>query len=98
MPDRALFNFYPSFFNEAEQLVLLKASLKKLDAMDSHRARKKRRAFIGSHFPKAEVHAAEPITSLFLPDEFYEFIQVNPLCPHMEAVHSIGIARGITMA
>ena len=30
MPDRALFNFYPSFFNEAEQLVLLNASLKKL--------------------------------------------------------------------
>lgn len=77
MPDKNLFTFYPFFLNMAEQRVLLKSSLKKLDVMDTHRARKRRRSFIGSHPTMANLPATESINSLFLPDEVYEFIEVN---------------------
>ena len=64
------FTFFPNFFTVEEQCVLLKASLKKLDSMESGKFRRKRREFLRSHSSQP---SADPVQALFLPDEYYDF-------------------------
>ncbi|KAI1794536.1 hypothetical protein LXA43DRAFT_109549 [Ganoderma leucocontextum] len=64
------FTIYPNFFTEDEQCALLRASLKKLDSMESGKFRRRRREFLRN---SPSQPSADPVQALFLPDEFYEF-------------------------
>ncbi|KAI0780747.1 hypothetical protein BD413DRAFT_499818 [Trametes elegans] len=70
------FAFYPNFFTEHEQRVLLSAALRKLDAMESGRLRRRRREFLRSSGLQANGNpdaANNTVQSLFLPDDLYDF-------------------------
>lgn len=65
------FQFFPEFLTGPEQHVLLSSALRKLDNMGSREARRKRKG-------KAVYDGESPtVSDLFLPDEYYEFEQVN---------------------
>ncbi|TBU35794.1 hypothetical protein BD309DRAFT_955470 [Dichomitus squalens] len=64
------FTLFPNFFTVDEQCLLLKASLKKLDTMESGKFRRRRRQFLQSYNPQPSVN---PVQALFLPDDFYDF-------------------------
>ena len=70
------FAFYPNFFTVDEQCILLRASLKKLDAMESGKFRRRRRQFLRN---SPSQPSANPVQALFLPDDFYDFQEVCPL-------------------
>ncbi|KAF5391773.1 hypothetical protein D9757_001802 [Collybiopsis confluens] len=61
------FRFIPDYFSKSEQKLLLDASLLKLDASGSRRFQRRR---------QARLERSE--RSGFLPDEYYEFIEVYP--------------------
>lgn len=64
------FSFYPGFFTAAEQCILLKAALKKLDSMESGKYRRRRREYLRNNPPTA---TGDSVQDLFLPDEYYDF-------------------------
>ncbi|RPD66321.1 hypothetical protein L226DRAFT_609180 [Lentinus tigrinus ALCF2SS1-7] len=64
------YRFYPTFFIFQEQCILLKAALKKLDSMESGKARRRRREYLRSSPPTATPRSVQ---DLFLPDEYYDF-------------------------
>lgn len=70
-PEERSFTFFPNFFNDQEQKILLQSCLKKLNGLGSHRARKQRRDYTASKPSPALT------TDLFLPDKFYEFEEVD---------------------
>lgn len=66
------FAFFPAFFTVNEQCVLLRAALRKLDAMDNGKFRRRRREFLRN--PASHSRASDsPVQALFLPDELYDF-------------------------
>ncbi|KAI5124382.1 hypothetical protein M0805_008985 [Coniferiporia weirii] len=73
----SLFALYPFFFNFQEQRLLLQSCLKKLDSVDSRRARKRRISSIDSQSVSHPLPSPDPsprsITELFRPDNLYEF-------------------------
>lgn len=76
LPDMSMFSFYPTFFNEDEQKVLLSSCLKKLDTAESRRAKRRRlQTPIPSSYPFG---ISNSISDLFRPDDMYEFQNVSP--------------------
>ncbi|KDQ60664.1 hypothetical protein JAAARDRAFT_55397 [Jaapia argillacea MUCL 33604] len=69
-PDSKFFSFIPSYFNLAEQRILLQVSLQKLNSMEGRLLRKRRKVFEASRVP---VVAPVSIEDIFLPDEYYQF-------------------------
>ncbi|KAI0807400.1 hypothetical protein C8Q74DRAFT_59854 [Fomes fomentarius] len=66
------FVFFPAFFTVNEQCVLLRAALRKLDAMDNGKFRRRKREFLRN--PTSHSRASDnPVQALFLPDELYDF-------------------------
>ncbi|KAI0673039.1 hypothetical protein C8Q78DRAFT_969508 [Trametes maxima] len=65
------FAFYPDFFTSQEQCVLLKAALKKLDAMESSRSRRRRRDYQRTATPANGTTGL--VQAQFLPDDLYDF-------------------------
>ena len=74
LADHPDFDFYPHFFSQDEQRVLLRAALRKLDAQESPKHRRKRKDYLRT-LAQASTAAAgsDPVQSLFLPDEYYAF-------------------------
>jgi hypothetical protein len=76
------FQWFPNFFNLAEQHALLSAALRKLDAAEPRASRKRRREFLASHpRPRQDPpkHAAGVLENAFLPDDLYHFDEVRPI-------------------
>ncbi|EJD05782.1 uncharacterized protein FOMMEDRAFT_132228 [Fomitiporia mediterranea MF3/22] len=71
IPDASSFSFYPHFFDETEQKVLLSGCLKKLDSLESQRARRRRNSQLSAL--KQPGRLAVNICDLFRPDCAYEF-------------------------
>ena len=69
------FYFASDFFNTAEQKILLKASLKNLDALGTRQMRRKRDA--ARQQMVDDMDDAVSIQHIFLPDEYYEFEEVR---------------------
>src|SRR5882724_2218505 len=65
------FQFFPMFLTRQEQHILLSSALRKLDGIGSREARRKRK---GKAVYDDESRA---VSDLFLPDEYYEFQEVN---------------------
>ncbi|KAI0687129.1 hypothetical protein BC835DRAFT_1286912 [Cytidiella melzeri] len=66
------FLFLPAFFSEAEQRLLLSASLTRLDQTDSRQYRRRRREFLAKR--KVEPSSVQDI---FLPDDYYCFEEAS---------------------
>ncbi|KAJ7074271.1 hypothetical protein C8F01DRAFT_1242532 [Mycena amicta] len=75
LPELHNLTFHSAFFSLAEQRVLLKAALHKLDTMESATHRRRRRALMQSSFPPSLPipSPSNPLQDLFLPDQYYEF-------------------------
>ncbi|EIM90184.1 uncharacterized protein STEHIDRAFT_50297 [Stereum hirsutum FP-91666 SS1] len=69
------FSLWPTFLNEVEQVVLLRAALRKLDDNESRTMRRRRRDYLAAHQETAPrlPSLGTPITKVFLPDEYYQF-------------------------
>jgi len=65
------FVFWPGYFTNEEQRVLLEASLYKLDSLESRRARKKRRQYWDTN--PSKLTGSTNLLEVFAPDELYEF-------------------------
>ena len=68
------FAFYPSFFSESEQKILLSASLHKLDSTERREFRRRRKEYLKQ---QATTNVStSSIRDVFLPDNFYSFEEV----------------------
>lgn len=79
------FSLWPTFLNEVEQGVLLKAALRKLDDNESRTMRRRRRDYLAGH-PELASQSPDfgtPATKLFLPDEYYQFEEVIRSAPYI---------------
>lgn len=66
------FYFWPNYFTDEEQSVLIAASLYKLDGLESRQARKQRNNYWISNNV-----SSNDLIKLFAPDELYEFEEVR---------------------
>lgn len=73
-PDPHAFSFFPEFFSRKEQGLLLSASLKILDSLDTRLARRRRADFFRSEPPRSS--DTDPL-ELFAPDDLYHFQEVS---------------------
>lgn len=73
------FLFYPAFFSEREQHLLLSASLARLDKTDTRQYRRKRKEFLARR-------TSEPsgVQDLFLPDDCYCFEEAGATKPGID--------------
>lgn len=71
------FTWWPTFLNESEQRLLLRAALRKLDDSESRTMRRKRKDFLAHNPHRAADSSVNAIADLFLPDEYYQFEEVN---------------------
>lgn len=81
------FSLWPTFLNEIEQTVLLRAALRKLDDNESRTMRRRRRDYLAAHqeaTPRSSL--GTPITNVFLPDEYYHFEEVRGFASHITAL------------
>ena len=75
------FQWFPRFFDLAEQHALLSAALRKLDAAEPRASRKRRRDFLASR--RQDQREQQPsdmiklLENAFLPDEWYHFEEVR---------------------
>jgi hypothetical protein len=73
-PLASSFKFWPTFLSIKEQQVLLRASLQRLDAMDSVPTQRKRRKHLSSC--PVQPNSAD-LQGYFAPDELYDFHEVQ---------------------
>ena len=66
------FIFFPTFFSEQEQRLLLSASLARLDKVESRQYRRRRKEFL---LTRPTEHAR--VQDVFLPDDCYCFEEVS---------------------
>lgn len=69
------FALHLNVFDEEEQKILLAASLSKLDLAEDRHYRKRRKILEATRADKLSEHP--DITSLFLPDHYYDFQKVT---------------------
>ena len=69
------FALHLNVFNEEEQKILLAASLSKLDRAEDRYHRKRRKILEATRTNKLSEHP--DVTSLFLPDQYYDFQKVT---------------------
>ena len=74
-PPRHGFTFFPQFFSRKEQNLLLSASLKVLDSLDTRLTRRRRADFFKSK-PLQSSDTADPM-ELFAPEDLYPFQEVS---------------------
>ena len=68
------FAFYPTFFSESEQKILLSASLHKLDSTERREFRRRRKEYLKQ---QATTNVStSSIRDVFLPDNFYSLEEV----------------------
>ena len=81
LPTDGDFQWFPRFFDLAEQHALLSASLRKLDAAEPRASRKRRRDFLASRRQDRQQEQPNDIGGIlentFLPDELYHFEEVR---------------------
>lgn len=82
------FSFWPTFLNEVEQTVVLRAALRKLDDNESKSMRRRRRDYLAAHQGLASrlPSLGTPVTHVFLPDEYYQFEEVRGSVPYITAL------------
>ena len=68
--------FHPSFFDEQEQILLLRSSLKKLQSVEPRR-RRKRQSLNGDLSWSPSCTRSSSVRDLFLDDELYTFEEVR---------------------
>ena len=68
------FAFYPTFFSESEQKILLSASLHKLDSTERREFRRRRKEYLKQQATNNA--STSSIRDVFLPDDFYSFEEV----------------------
>ncbi|KAH9945971.1 uncharacterized protein BXZ73DRAFT_95487 [Epithele typhae] len=74
------FAFWPAFFSEPEQRVLLRAALQKLDGQERPRARRRQRDHLRAHAPHEPPRTGTPPAE-FCPDELYTFQEARRPAP-----------------
>ncbi|KZT73560.1 hypothetical protein DAEQUDRAFT_743047 [Daedalea quercina L-15889] len=67
------FQYFPAFFSTSEQSALLSAALRKLDATESRRFRRRRKELEQRSALSLYSERPSSVQSLFLPDEYYDF-------------------------
>lgn len=82
------FSLWPTFLNEMEQAILLRAALRKLDDNESRTMRRRRRDYLATHQEAAPrlPSLGTPINEVFLPDEYYQFEEVRRFASHIAAL------------
>ncbi|KAF8969927.1 hypothetical protein BDZ97DRAFT_1653154 [Flammula alnicola] len=72
------FRFWPTYFSNAEQQILLAASLHKLDSTETRQTRRRRKEFWKSKLNPASPRNFNSVSDLFAPDDMYEFQKASP--------------------
>lgn len=81
--------FHPSFFDEHEQSLLLRSSLKKLQSVEPRRRRRRQALEIGPVLPLSQ-DSSSSVCDLFADDEHYTFEEVrifNCILKHAKCSH-----------